>query len=120
MSQEPRKRKVADHFKEDTAPSVSKTYKKLIDVVRKFGPVAEAAKKTSIHLDNKTAFAAVYVRRNYINLVVKADHQIISPRVQKTEHTSGRRFYHTVKLASEADIDKELIGWVKDAYILSK
>jgi len=120
MSQEPRKHKVADHFKKDAAPSVSQTYKKLIGVVGKFGPFAEAAKKTSIHLDNKTAFAAVYVRRSYINLVVKANHQITSPRVLKTEQLSRNRFYHTVKLVSEADIDKELIGWIKDAYVLSQ
>jgi|SRR5215467_11415489 len=111
--------RVADHFSSSEV-SVDKMYRKLIAAARKLGPVAESPKKTSIHLERKTAFAAVYVRKSYINLVVKADHEINSLRVRKIEKVSRNRVFHTIRLDSVADIDGELLGWIKDAYLLSQ
>src|SRR6185436_2619469 len=45
-------------------PSVFATYRRVVDVTRTFGPVAEEAKKTSIHLVRHTAFAGIATRRS--------------------------------------------------------
>jgi len=84
-----------------------------------FGPVIEDPKKTSIHLVNKTAFAGVATRKSAIVLTIKSDRKIPSPRIHKSEQTSAQRFHHEVKLNLPAEVDSELVNWLKDAYALS-
>ena len=110
---------VESHFlKQD--PVVRKIYDQLLRRSAKFGPVIEEPKKTSIHLVNKTAFAGVATRKTSIILTVKSDRDLVSPRIHKSEQTSARRFHHEIKLTSVADVDSELVNWLKDAYQLSE
>ena len=81
---------------------------------RKFGAVGEVPKKTSIHLVNRTAFADVATPKSAIILTIKSDRKLSSPRIHKSEQTSASRFHHEVKLASPADVDSELVKWLKD------
>ena len=50
---------------------------------------------------------------------VKANREIDSPRVHKSDRVSANRFHHEVKLSSPGEVDRELQGWLKDAYELS-
>ena len=95
------------------------TYDRLLKNSRQFGPVIEEPKKTSIHLVNKTAFAGVVTRKSAILLTVKSDRQLASPRIHKSERTSANRFHHELKLISPAEVDPELVKWLKEAYTLS-
>ena len=56
---------IASHFL-DRAQAVKAIYDRLVQETRKFGPVIEEPKKTSIHLVNKTAFAGVATRKTYL------------------------------------------------------
>jgi hypothetical protein len=94
-------------------------YDRLVALAEKLGPVAQDPKKTSIHLNRKTAFAGVAVRKEYLVLTIKADRPFDSPRVFKSEKTSAKRFHHEVKLARPKDLNAELKGWLKEAYELS-
>lgn len=109
---------VGSHF-EGKAPDVQKTYDALLKALRQFGPIVEEPKKTSIHLVNTTALAGVATRKDYIILTIKSDHKLTSSRIHKTEQVSAKRFHCELKLASPADVNSELIGWLKDAYALS-
>jgi hypothetical protein len=109
---------VGSHF-EGKAPAVQKTYDALLKALRRFGPVVEEPKKTSIHLVHSTALAGVATRKDYIILTIKSDHKLTSPRIHKTEQVSAKRFHSEIKLASPEDVNPELIGWLKDAYALS-
>ena len=109
---------VKNHF-EGKDPVVRKIYDQLLKKAHQFGPVVEDPKKTSIHLNNVTAFAGVATRKNAIVLTIKSDRDLGSPRIHKSEQTSARRFHHEVKLTAPSDVDAELIGWLKDAYALS-
>ena len=100
-------------------PVVRRIYDHLLKHSRRFGSVSEDPKKTSIHLNNVTAFAGVATRKSVINLTIKSDQKIDSPRIHKSEQTSAKRFHHEVKLSAPADVDAELIGWLKKAYALS-
>ena len=106
-----------DHLK-DKDPAVIAMYQKLITELQKFGSLKIEPKKTSIHLGNRFGFAGVYTRKDYINLEVHLDRKLTSKRVAKVEQASKNRFHHTIKLSSGKDIDKELLGWLKDAYEL--
>ena len=109
---------VGSHF-EGKAPAVQKTYDALLKALGRFGPIVEEPKKTSIHLVNKTALAGVATRKDYLILTIKSDHKLTSSRIHKTEQVSAKRFHCEVKLASPADVNSELIGWLKEAYALS-
>lgn len=109
---------VKSHF-ESKDPAVRQIYDRVLRAAGKFGPVVEEPKKTSIHLVNKTAFAGVVTRKSAIVLTIKSDRKLSSPRIHKSERTSANRFHHEVKITSPADVDAELVKWLKDAYALS-
>ena len=109
---------VKSHF-ESKDPAVRQIYDRVLQAAGKFGPVIEEPKKTSIHLVNKTAFAGVVTRKSAIVLTIKSDRKLSSPRIHKSERTSANRFHHEVKISSPADVDAELVKWLKDAYALS-
>jgi hypothetical protein len=110
---------VSDHFV-NKDPSVRTLYDQLVFLVRTFGPVEEDPKKTSIHLNRKSALAGVETRRNNILLTIKSDHPIKSSRVEKVEKISSKRFYHKVRISSPDDFDEELKSWLQEAYALSE
>jgi len=109
---------VDSHF-EAKAPVVRKIYDRLLKALKACGPVIEEPKKTSIHLVNVSALAGVATRKEYLILTIKSDRKLTSPRLHKTERVSASRFHHEIKLTSPAEVDAELIGWLKAAYILS-
>jgi len=109
---------VASHF-EGKDPAVRQIYDRLLKAAGKFGPVAEEPKKTSIHLVNRTAFAGVATQKRAIVLTIKSDRKLSSSRIHKSEQTSANRFHHEVKLTAPAEVDAELVKWLKDAYALS-
>jgi Domain of unknown function (DUF5655) len=110
---------VSDHFV-NKDPSVRALYDQLVSFLRTFGPVEEDPKKTSIHLNRRSALAGVETRKNYFLLNIKSDHPIKSPRVEKAEQVSSKRFHHKVRISSPADFDEELKNWLKEAYVLSE
>ena len=109
----------ADHLR-DKEPVVIVIYQKLIAALQKFGPLKIEPKKTSIHLGNRFGFAGVYTRKNYINLEVHLNYRLSGKRIVKVEQASANRFHHTIQLHSVKDIEKELLGWLKEAYELKK
>lgn len=109
---------VKNHF-EGKSPNVANTYDQLLKELRKFGPVTEEPKKTSIHLVNKSALAGVATRKDYLVLTIKSDRKLTSSRIHKTEQVSAKRFHHEVKLMSPENIDSELLEWLEEAYKIS-
>ncbi|MGZ9223507.1 MAG: DUF5655 domain-containing protein [Anaerolineales bacterium] len=110
---------VKDHFV-NKDPSVRTLYDQLLSILQTFGPVTEDPKKTSIHLNRKSALAGVETRRDYLLLNIKSDHQIQSPRIEKAEQISAKRFHHKLHISSPKDLDEELKSWLKEAYLLSE
>ena len=108
---------IESHF--EGKDSVRRIYDRVLKQARRFGPVIEDPKKTSIHLVNRTAFAGVATRQHALILTIKSDRNLLSPRIHKSEQTSAQRFHHQVKVNSPAEVDSELVNWLKDAYALS-
>jgi uncharacterized protein DUF5655 len=109
---------VESHFaKKD--PVVLATYRRVVDAARALGPVTEEAKKTSIHLVRRTAFAGVATRRSSLILTLKSSTDIRSPRVEKRQQTSARRWHVDIRLDQPAQVDRELTAWLKAAFELA-
>ncbi len=109
---------VSNHF-EGRSPKVRQIYDRLLEAAGAFGPVEEDPKKTSIHLNRRTAFAGVATRKETLILTLKSARDIQNARIAKHEQASANRWHLEVKLAEPAEVDAELIGWLKDAYDIS-
>ena len=99
-------------------PAVQQLYRSLVAALRPIGPFQAEIKKTSVHLVRRSAFAGVQFRREYLILTIKSDKPIESRRVIRSEQVSRNRWHGEVKIASEADLDRELLAWIKTAYDL--
>ena len=101
------------------APSVRATYAALLKAAKTLGPFEEDPKKTSIHLNRKTAFAGVATRKDALILTLKSDRELEGPLVVKREQTSRNRWHVEVRLRSPADVDARIRRWLAAAYALS-
>jgi hypothetical protein len=110
---------IDQHF-EGRAPVVRAIYDAVLRVAKKLGPVVEDPKKTSIHLNNRTAFAGVATRKDALVLTIKAPADIRSARIHKREQTSANRWHVEVKLDDPKQVDAELTSWLKQAFEMSR
>jgi hypothetical protein len=109
---------VSSHF-EGRDPAVAAIYKRLITEARKFGPMTEDPKKTSIHLNHKTAFAGIRTQKKALLVNIKSAAVIKDPRISKSEKLSANRYHQEIKLTSPEEVDAQLVVWLKDAYLIS-
>jgi hypothetical protein len=109
---------VPEHFR-DRAPEVKGTYAEILKAARKLGPVREEAKKTSIHLVRKTAFAGIATRKTALILTLKSGSDLPSSRVTKRERVSANRWHLEVRLDAPDQVGRELVLWLKNAYDLA-
>ena len=100
------------------SPAAQELYRHLIKAIRTLGPYEEELKKTSVHLVRASAFAGVQFRRQYLLVTIKSDAPIKSQRVTKSEQVSKSRWHSEVRLSSDADIDSQLLVWLRAAYDL--
>jgi uncharacterized protein DUF5655 len=110
--------KVQTHF-EDRSPEVKAIYVKILQAAKKLGPVREEPKKTSIHLVRKSAFAGIATRKSSLILTLKSDGDLPGERVIKRERASANRWHLEIRLERPAQVDRELVGWMRRAYELS-
>ena len=109
---------VKEHFA-DRAPSVKATYDAILKAAKKLGPVTEEAKKTSIHLVRKSAFAGVATRKAYLILTVKSKTELESERIFRREQASSSRWHSEIKVESPAAVDSELKTWLRNSFDIS-
>ncbi|MES2177126.1 MAG: DUF5655 domain-containing protein [Gemmatimonadota bacterium] len=109
---------VSQHF-ERAEPRVRATYDALLGIARTLGDVVEDPKKTSIHLNRRSAFAGVATRKTALILTLKSPVEITSPRIGKREQASKNRWHNEIRLESAADLDAEVIAWLKQSWEMS-
>lgn len=100
------------------SPAAQDLYCHLIRTIRALGPFEEELKKTSVHLVRVSAFAGVQFRRQYLLVTIKSDAPIKSKRVTKLDQVSKNRWHSEVRLSTNADIDSQLLVWLRTAYDL--
>lgn len=100
------------------SPVVKDLYQTLLVELRKLGEFSEEVKKTSIHLKSGKAFAGVHPRKDYFILNIVSDNPIKNPRILKSEQVSKNRYHNELKVEKPADINMELLAWLKTAYEL--
>ena len=101
------------------SPASQATYTKVIAAVSKLGPYEVEEKKTSLHLTRGRAFAGVHPRANGIILNLVFDAPLKNARVHKSEQVSANRHHVEFKLEDPAEVDSQLVTWIKRAYSLT-
>ena len=109
---------VEQHFSASSLP-VRETYDAIVTAARSIGPFEESPKKTSIHLNRRTAFAGIQTRKNHLILTLKSDKEVLNRRISKSQQTSANRWHLDVRVENPTQVDHELIGWLQNAYALS-
>jgi hypothetical protein len=109
---------VKEHF-ENRAPEVKATYEAIVKAAKQFGPVKEEAKKTSIHLVRKSAFAGIATRKSALILTLKSNSDVVNKRISKREQASANCWHLEVKLQEPEQVDREILAWLKTAYELA-
>jgi hypothetical protein len=99
-------------------PELLQLYRQLVNAIRPMGKFREEIKKTSVHLIRSSAFAGIHPRKKYLLLTIKATAPINSARIVKAEQVSKNRWHLEVRLSSDKDLDRELLGWLREAYDL--
>ena len=80
--------------------------------------VFEDPKSTCVHINagkEGTAYAGVHPRTGGVLLNIVTAAPLKSKRVRKAEKRSANRCHCEVLLASEEDVDDELLGWLEEA-----
>jgi hypothetical protein len=109
---------VAQHF-EGRPPAIRATYNAILKAAKKLGPFQEDPKKTSIHLNRRSAFAGVATQKKALILTVKSTKELDGARVVKSEQVSASRWHVEVRLESPSDVDSKVRDWLAAAYELS-
>jgi Domain of unknown function (DUF5655) len=73
-----------------------------------------------IHFVGMSTFVAVKIFKEKIQVECSLCHPLESKRVAKFVPMSANRYTHYIDLKTEAEFDDELMGWVREAYYLTK
>jgi len=97
-------------------PHVVATFKRLVTVARRSGPVTVLPEKTRIALQVRMSFAAFTLRRRWVDGHVVLARRRESPRFRRIDVISARNQVHLFRLHSPDEVDAEVASWLAEAY----
>lgn len=107
-----------EQFFEGKSPKVKRLYKSFFNFVKKeCGPFIVDVAKTRISFQVRVRFAGVAgVSKDNLMIGFWLKRKISSPRFMRTQHIMPHDYVYKLRIADEEDLDKELLGWLKEAY----
>ena len=72
--------------------------------------------KAYIGLIHTLVFAAIRVQTEKIIVEFTIRREVKSPRINKAKHFQKQRWAYFVDIKKSEDIDKELIGWIRESW----
>jgi len=97
-------------------PAVRETFDRVLNAVRRIGPVEVLPEKTRIALHVRMSFAAFSPKNRWLDGHVVLARRLESPRFKRIYVVSPRNVVHEFRLASPADVDAEVAAWLQEAY----
>ena len=95
-------------------------YDAFVAEVQSLGPVIVLPEKTRIAFQVRMSFAQVTPRKQGLDGHVVLARRLESPRFRSVQTFSPRNHLHVFRIASPADIDDELRGWLAEAYAVGE
>lgn len=107
-----------NHFK--NKPYGEKLFDELKKKIEKnIGPLKIESLPCCIHLMSDYTFSGVWALKNSIKIDFCSRKEIKSNRIIKEYKASNERYINYLEIKNRKEIDKELLGWIKDAYFAS-
>ncbi|WP_328994932.1 DUF5655 domain-containing protein [Kribbella sp. NBC_01245] len=104
-----------DHFA-GKAVVVRETFDRVVEEVRRLGPVDVLSEKTRIALHHGMSFAAFVPRKNWLDGHVVLAERLESPRFRRIDVYSVGNVVHVFRLADPVEVDAEFVAWLVTAY----
>ena len=101
-----------------SAKGVRELYDILILKMKEFGPLDIRIGSFGISLRNLSTFLHIIPEKNHLTLSFVRDEALDDFPVYQYYQQTSRKWSNLVKVESPEEIDNQLIGWLKDAYIL--
>ena len=105
---------LAEHL-EGKSPELLALYLHLEAVIQGLGPVIVNPEKTRTAFQVRMSFAAVTLKRQWIDGHVVLARRLESPRFRRIETISPRNHVHSFRLTCLEDIDEEFVAWLAEA-----
>lgn len=99
------------HF-DGRPPALRAAFAKVVKALPDAEVVANAS---SIHFRRERAFAGVRVKKDALDVEFLLARKVASTRILKMEDLGPSRKAHHVRVADPADVDTELVAWLKEA-----
>lgn len=87
------------------------------------GPSELRVTKSQIEFRHRGGFAWVWMPAQYLRgtvaplvLTIKLSRRDVSPRWKEVVEARPGRFIHHLELHSRADVDEEVLGWIREAW----
>ena len=110
---------VDSHFA-NRLPVLRKTYDKLADAVSDFGTISIQPVKSSIFLKKAGTFASVIVNKDHLKIAFFLSKVYEGFPIEKTLPYAPKKIVHFLSIARPADVNKQLVNWLKESYSLAK
>ncbi len=91
-------------------------FREFAKLVRRCGPVRIVPEKTRIAFQVRMSFAAISLRRDSIVGHAVLARRLENPRFTKIEYISPRNHVHSFRFTSLKELDREVLGWLREAY----
>jgi hypothetical protein len=110
---------VRDHLKGRPREQVE-LYREIGRIVRSFGPgVRNVSSRSRTGWMARVRFAGVKFRRDHVLLSFWLKRKVASPRL-KAAYLGRSDWVYDTRVTSPADLDAELLGWLREAYLVGR
>lgn len=97
-------------------PEMIVLYRSFVRMVRRCGRVEILPEKTRIAFQVRMSFAMVSFRRDKLRGHVVLARRLESPRFLQIDTISRRNHVHHFEIRSQAELDREFFGFLREAY----
>ena len=107
------------HFKGKPA-EIRAIFDAVLEAVRRCGPATVLPEKTRIAFQVRMSFAQVTPRRRWVDGHVVLARRMEHPRFRRIDTISPRNHVHHFRLSLLSDVDREVEGWLAEAYAVGQ
>ena len=101
-------------------PEIQEVVYQLISKIKSFGNVEINPVKSVIQMKAGATFLSIKPKNEYVELEFQLGEEINEFPIHRTIRISGNRVLHFMCLQSTAEINDQLIRWLKASYLLIK
>ena len=110
---------IDDHLK-NKDPVVQEAVKLVLNKINEFGNITLNPVKSVIQVKAGATFLSVKPKKDYIELEFQLGYEVKEFPVNRTVRISKNRVLHFITVDSPEDVDRQLIKWLHDSYVLVK